>query len=74
LQHKGGTRWFWEPNHFKRTLGEKILATVYHGASDFGVLLTPDTIEARLTADAAAKTAYQDRDDNSHNRLARLDH
>jgi hypothetical protein len=35
------TEWFWEPNHFKRALGEKILGAVYRGASGYGVRLTP---------------------------------
>jgi len=35
------TKWFWEPNHFKRALGEKILEAVYRGAGGYGVRLTP---------------------------------
>ncbi len=33
------TKWFWEPNHFKRALGEKILSVVYHGGTGYGVRL-----------------------------------
>ena len=36
-----GMTWFWEPNHFKRALGEKILAAVYRGDKSYGVRLTP---------------------------------
>jgi hypothetical protein len=36
-----GMKWFWEPNHFKRALGEKILASVYRGDKSYGVRLTP---------------------------------
>jgi hypothetical protein len=65
------TRWFWEPSHFKRVLGEKILATIYRGGADYGVRLTPDMIGAHLEAETQAKIAYQVRDSSSRQRLAR---
>ncbi len=67
----GSTRWFWEPSHFKRALGEKILATIYRGADDYGVRLTPDMIAAHLARETAAKAAYQAQDTGSRERLAR---
>jgi hypothetical protein len=55
------TKWFWEPNHFKRALGEKILSVLYRGAGDYGVRLTPDMIEDHLAKEAQAKAAFQGR-------------
>ena len=55
------TKWFWEPNHFKRALGEKILSAIYRGPSDYGVRLTPDMIEDHLAKEAQAKAAFQSR-------------
>jgi len=41
-------RWFWEPVHFQRALGEIMLQRVLHGApADFGAPLTMATVEAR---------------------------
>jgi len=42
------SRWFWEPVHFKRALGEVMLRRVFAGTpDDFGARLTPATVEAR---------------------------
>ena len=68
---RASTHWFWEPNHFKRALGEKILATIYHGDDTFGTRLTPATLAAHLAAETAAKAAYQAHDTASRDRLAR---
>ena len=56
LVHK--MTWFWEPYHFKLALGEKILATVYRHATEFGTQLTIETLSARLDADTRAKDAF----------------
>ena len=41
-------RWFWEPVHFTRALGEVMLNRVYHGTpADFGAPLTEATVDAR---------------------------
>lgn len=43
-------KWFWEPVHFKKALGDIILSRMLGGDSrDFGVELTPASLEARLT-------------------------
>jgi hypothetical protein len=60
----GRTEWFWEPNHFRAALGEKMLATIYHGGTEFGRRLTPQTIDAALAQEATA----QARDAAAHSR------
>jgi hypothetical protein len=41
-------RWFWEPVHFQRALGEVMLQRVLLGTpADFGAVLTPATVGAR---------------------------
>lgn len=72
--HAGRTRWFWEPSHFKRVLGEKILATIYQGAVEYGIRLTVDTVGPRLEADRQAKAVYQAHNNGSRERLARTTH
>jgi hypothetical protein len=49
---------FWEPNHFKRAVGEKMLAAIYGGASEYGVPLTPETIERHLAQETTARDAW----------------
>ena len=42
-------RWFWEPTHYSKALGDIILARIFDGRdTGYGVLLTAETIEARL--------------------------
>lgn len=40
--------WFWEPSHFRRTLGEKLLGTIYRGGTGYGRRLTVDGMEDAL--------------------------
>jgi hypothetical protein len=41
-------RWFWDPVHFQRALGEIMLERVFHGTpQDFGAPLTSATVETR---------------------------
>ena len=49
------TKWFWEPNHFRPALGEKMLATIYHGGAEFGRRLTPDMIDDDLAQEATSQ-------------------
>ncbi len=39
-------QWYWESGHFKRELGERMLARMFHGTGDddFGVCLTPASV------------------------------
>src|SRR5439155_3962184 len=55
----GATRWFWEPSHFKRVLGEKILAAIYRGNTGYGVRLSPATLAEHLQATRQAKLDYR---------------
>jgi hypothetical protein len=54
----GSTQWFWEPSHFKKRLGEKMLRAIYGGDGSYGVALTPASIDAVLATELAAKTAF----------------
>jgi hypothetical protein len=53
------TRWFWEPNHFKRALGQMILGVIYRHGTGYGKRLTPDMIEGDLAQETRAKPAVQ---------------
>ena len=42
------TRWFWEPTHFKKRLGEIMIQRMFgSGAPAFGVAITPGNVAAR---------------------------
>lgn len=57
----GMVHWFWEPSHYTKALGDKILERMFGGGpSDYGVLLTPATIDSRLAEVRAARQAYRD--------------
>lgn len=43
-------RWYWEPGHFRTSLGDKIIDRLYGEGGDFGRDLTPATIDAVLAA------------------------
>ena len=47
--------WFWEPNHFRRALGEKMLATIYRGGGEFGTRLTNGNMAAVVARDEDAR-------------------
>ena len=49
---------FWEPVHFKRAVGEKMLAAIYGGDSEYGAPLSPETLEPRLAQETAARDAW----------------
>jgi hypothetical protein len=49
---------FWEPVHFKRAVGEKMLAAIYGGVSEYGAPLTPGMIEPHLARETAARDAW----------------
>jgi hypothetical protein len=43
-------RWYWEPGHFRTSLGDQIIGRLYGEPSDFGRDLRPDTVDAALSA------------------------
>jgi hypothetical protein len=46
---KAKMRWFWETNHFKAELGDRIIASLMGDAgSEFGAQLTPENIGSQL--------------------------
>jgi hypothetical protein len=54
-------RWFWEPVHFKRALGEIMLRRIFLGTpADFGVPLTAATVDARNQAVREQQRAFID--------------
>ncbi len=67
MAHK--TQWFWEPNHFKVAIGEKMLETMYHGGTEYGVRLTPQSLDARLLADTAARDRFYAAAPQEHARI-----
>jgi hypothetical protein len=62
-------RFYWDSSHFKERVGDwvldRVLATVSTPdappPADFGVLLTPDSVEAALAGIRAARDAYRAR-------------
>jgi hypothetical protein len=57
-------RGYWEPSHYRREIGDLVLARMLgRGAAalpdDFGVLLTPDTIERQEGRIRVARAAYR---------------
>ncbi len=57
------TKWWWEPAHYKKEAGDLLLSRVLDYGSesvptDFGVQLTPDTVETYLGVQRAASRAY----------------
>ncbi len=52
-------RWFWEPSHYTKALGSLILTRIFGGRdTSYGVVLTAETIEARLADVRARRAAY----------------
>jgi hypothetical protein len=68
---RGQTHWFWEPNHFKRGLGDLMMSVIYRGANGYGVLLTPANVGERLAEQSAAKAAFEAKDRGTLDRLQR---
>jgi hypothetical protein len=52
--------WFWEPSHFQRAVGERMLAAIYGGVAGYGVRLTPGMIGAHLAEETAARDAWME--------------
>ncbi len=55
-------RWYWEAGHFKSALGDLLLARMLQHSdhpAGFGVLLTPDNVEAHIRAIRAQGAAYR---------------
>jgi hypothetical protein len=60
-------RWYWESSHFKKELGDLVLDRLfsYHDPDhvvpeDFGVILTPENLEAHLTLVRAQQKRYSE--------------
>lgn len=55
-------RWFWEPSHYSKALGNIVLTRIFGGPdSGYGVVLTVETIEARLADVRARRKAYREK-------------
>jgi hypothetical protein len=58
--HRSATSWFWEPHHFKKTLGELIIRRLFGGGpSDFGTTLTASNVALRNTVVRGQQRAYR---------------
>lgn len=55
--------WFWDAGHYKPELGDRILNTLFDGTEyeDFGVRLTPGSIEAHLAEQRQRRRDYRSR-------------
>lgn len=72
-------RWYWDSSHFKEQVGDLVLDRVLDfresGRSrpaDFGVLLTPETIEPGLARIRSAQAAYRQQHPDEIGRLRAL--
>jgi hypothetical protein len=43
-------QWYWEPGHFRTSLGDRIIARLFRNSTDFGRALRPDTVEVAIDA------------------------
>jgi hypothetical protein len=76
---RSSVRWYWEAGHFKKELGDVVLdrvlgskAEVSSDSSDFGVVLSPNNIEAHLESIRLARANYQREHKDEIVRLSRL--
>jgi len=54
-------RWFWEPSHYSKALGNIVLTRIFGGPdTSYGVVLTAETIEPRLAAIRERRKAYRE--------------
>ena len=54
-------RWFWEPSHYSKALGNIILTRIFGGPdTSYGVVLTAETIEPRLADIRERRKAYRE--------------
>jgi hypothetical protein len=55
-------RWFWEPSHYTKALGNIILTRIFGGRdTSYGVVLTGETVEARLADVRERRNIYRER-------------
>jgi hypothetical protein len=53
-------RWFWEPVHYRKQLGDLMLQRMFgHATTDFGEILTPRSIDAHLDSIRKARAQYR---------------
>lgn len=53
-------RWHWESGHYQSALGERLLSVMLGHRNEDGYLMSSATIEGRIAAIQAARTAYLD--------------
>jgi len=57
----GSMRWYWDPTHFKKELGDVLLERMFGGApadGDFGAPLRPDSVDALLARQNDERIRY----------------
>lgn len=68
-------RWFWETSHFNQKLGDIILDRIHFtGTQDttFGVVLTPENIEAHLATIQKQKKEFENQNQETINEIAEV--
>lgn len=66
-------KWFWEPSHYTRDLGNEILARIFDVEdAGFGVLLTSDSLEIDLSTIREARARFRATDTQTAARLNAL--
>ena len=66
-------KWFWEPAHYTSELGDLMLRRMLgNEAGDYGLVLTPDNVEARLMQTREAQAQYRNEHAQTYQRLLRL--
>lgn len=68
-------QWFWDPVHYNTKLGEKMITRMFHPErqGDFGVMLVPANIEARLAKVRQDRDAFRAATPVNTAHLARLE-
>lgn len=66
--------WFWDPSHYTHRLGDLIVRRLFSGedGNEFGMQLTPKTIEGRLEVVRTQQREYREVHRDAENELQRL--
>ena len=73
--HHDKMRWYWEAGHFKRDLGDLVLARIIghtNSVPGFGVLLDPGNVEGLIESIEKQEIAYRRNHENDVKDLERI--
>lgn len=65
-------KWYWETSHYKPSLGDRVIDRMLNGSDDFGVLLTPGTVEEHVLAVRSQQSWYRSVHASEVTRVRRL--